>query len=201
MEGTINTGNLILSGPQDNISDLSISFNSSYEQGFNLRNFPSASEQRAEFAVTLRQELNSLTLSDAHFNRFVTLNNSHKGHNRYTDVLPFSHNTVPLSLPPHYINASFVHGIEVPNDERLYIACQGPLPQTVPVFWGMVWENAVSVIVMLCNVTEGKKPKCEQYWPQESSEVRMGSMQVRLVNSTRTVWGCLLYTSPSPRDS
>ncbi|VDM59347.1 unnamed protein product [Angiostrongylus costaricensis] len=29
----------------------------------------------------------------------------------------------------------------------------------------MIWQEKCRSIIMLCNITEGGKPKCEQYWP------------------------------------
>uniref|UniRef100_K1R799 Leukocyte common antigen n=1 Tax=Magallana gigas TaxID=29159 RepID=K1R799_MAGGI len=54
---------------------------------------------------------------------------------------------------------------EVFGQENVYIATQGPRKNTVEEFWLMVWQENVSQIVMLTKVTEGKKAKCVQYWP------------------------------------
>ena len=45
-----------------------------------------------------------------------------------------------------------------------FIAAQGPLPHTIEDFWTMCYENKVSVILMLCNLKEGEKEKCSDYW-------------------------------------
>jgi receptor-type tyrosine-protein phosphatase R len=62
----------------------------------------------------------------------------------------------------NYINANFVNG-------RDYIATQGPLSNTVDDFWLMVWEQEVSVVVMVTGIFEGDKQKCERYWPDSPS--------------------------------
>ena len=41
----------------------------------------------------------------------------------------------------------------------------------------MVWQEKPSAIVMLTNVEEGNKIKCEQYWP-ESGKEDYGSISV-----------------------
>lgn len=41
----------------------------------------------------------------------------------------------------------------------------------------MVWENNSSVLVMITNVYEKHKKKCEQYWP-DSGEVKYGRLTV-----------------------
>lgn len=45
---------------------------------------------------------------------------------------------------------------------------QGPLQITVNDFWIMIMQEKVSNIIMLCNITEGGKNKCFQYWPQDA---------------------------------
>ncbi|XP_061666416.1 receptor-type tyrosine-protein phosphatase H-like [Syngnathoides biaculeatus] len=85
--------------------------------------------------------------------------------NRFTNVLPYDWSRVKLHTAngkSDYINASYMPGY---NNSREYIATQGPLPATVSDFWRMIWEQRVSAIVMVTNCTEGRRIKCEQYWP------------------------------------
>ncbi|XP_065941951.1 receptor-type tyrosine-protein phosphatase epsilon [Magallana gigas] len=83
--------------------------------------------------------------------------------NRFKTVLPYDHSRVILvNKDSDYINANY---IDVFGQEKVYIATQGPRKNTVEEFWLMVWQENVSQIVMLTKVTEGKKAKCVQYWP------------------------------------
>ncbi|KAL4232771.1 hypothetical protein ACF0H5_007459 [Mactra antiquata] len=98
---------------------------------------------------------------------------SNTAKNRWVNILPFDHSRVKLQQiddddpTSDYINANYMPGF---NNQREYIATQGPLPGTVDDFWRLVWEQDVRVIVMLTQCKEGNKVKCEKYWPDELRE-------------------------------
>ena len=64
---------------------------------------------------------------------------------RWHNVLPADHTRVVLSpkVRPNtdYINANHVI---VPESGRAYILSQGPLEETVPDFWAMIWQQVWS---------------------------------------------------------
>ncbi|CAK1554735.1 unnamed protein product [Leptosia nina] len=49
--------------------------------------------------------------------------------------------------------------------DKLYIATQGCLSNTVDDFWQMIWQEDVRVVAMITNEIESGKKKCERYWP------------------------------------
>ncbi|KAJ8965880.1 hypothetical protein NQ314_003860 [Rhamnusium bicolor] len=67
--------------------------------------------------------------------------------NRYANVIP-----LPETRGPK-------------NTKGYYIACQGPLENTVDDFWRMVWEQQSKVILMITHLFENGVEKCVDYLP------------------------------------
>lgn len=84
--------------------------------------------------------------------------------NRYPDIIPSDkpHNgrfvrTRPAVVNGHcYFNGTWIN--------LKYLATQGPLPETVEEFWRVVFDNRITVILMLTRLVEKCKPKCSNYW-------------------------------------
>ncbi|CAH8654020.1 unnamed protein product [Schistosoma rodhaini] len=95
-----------------------------------------------------------------------------KPKNRYANVIAYDHSRVVLQsidcVPgSDYINANYIDGYRRMN---AYIATQGPTPETFSDFWRMIWEQRVSIIVMMTRLEERSRVKCDQYWPSRGPE-------------------------------
>uniref|UniRef100_A0A8C4PZI2 protein-tyrosine-phosphatase n=2 Tax=Eptatretus burgeri TaxID=7764 RepID=A0A8C4PZI2_EPTBU len=103
--------------------------------------------------------------------------------NRYFNILPYDSNQVKLvagcTTESNYINASYVKG---KSGAKHYIATQGPLPCTQAHFWQMVWEQQVSMIIMLTKCKERLKVKCEPYWPEGKAMEKYADFAVTLLS-------------------
>ncbi|GMT27979.1 hypothetical protein PFISCL1PPCAC_19276, partial [Pristionchus fissidentatus] len=97
--------------------------------------------------------------------------------NRYKDVFCVDESRVTLQGgATDYIHANWA---DLP-DKRRYICTQGPIAATIDDFWRMVWQEKCKSIVMLCNIVECGKKKCEQYWPEAvGQEIQYGGYSVK----------------------
>ncbi|XP_066112664.1 tyrosine-protein phosphatase non-receptor type 3 isoform X3 [Saccopteryx bilineata] len=108
--------------------------------------------------------------------------------NRYKDVLPYDTTRVLLQANEDYINASYVNmEIAAAHLVNKYVAAQGPLPHTCAQFWQVVWDQKLSLIVMLTTLTERGRTKCHQYWPDPPEVVEHGSFHIRCQSEDCTI--------------
>ncbi|CAD6191429.1 unnamed protein product [Caenorhabditis auriculariae] len=97
-----------------------------------------------------------------------TAHDSHTDRNRYKDVYCIDETRVILKYPEganDYIHANWVRG---PEGTNRYICTQGPTEKTIEDFWRMIWQEKPPVILMLCNLFELGRKKCEMYWPEQA---------------------------------
>ncbi|XP_038585822.1 tyrosine-protein phosphatase non-receptor type 21 isoform X2 [Micropterus salmoides] len=118
--------------------------------------------------------------------------------NRFQDVLPYDDTRVELVPTKEnntgYINASHIK-ITVGGQEWSYICTQGPLSNTCPDFWQMVWEQGVSIIAMVTAEEENGREKSFRYWPRLGSRhntVTYG--RFKITTRFRTESGCYATT-------
>ncbi|CAB3999896.1 receptor-type tyrosine- phosphatase S-like isoform X10, partial [Paramuricea clavata] len=113
-----------------------------------------------------------------------------KPKNRYANIVTYDHTRVCLSNlrdnGSDYINANYVDGY---NCQEKFIATQGPVASTFNDFWRMVWEQNCAAIVMVTNLIEKGKVKCQKYWPVTEAEL-FGSLTVNPIEE----WELTDYT-------
>lgn len=107
----------------------------------------------------------------------------HRVLNRYNNIVAYDASRVKVTPSEHthnsdYVNANYIHGHGRAN---MYIASQGPVPESMAGFWHMIWENNSRVIVMVTNEVEGGKLKCHRYWPDVNGKsVSFGNIEVTM---------------------
>ncbi|XP_052762977.1 receptor-type tyrosine-protein phosphatase mu-like isoform X2 [Mya arenaria] len=99
--------------------------------------------------------------------------------NRYKGIYPYDGSRVKVWYNgSDYINASFIDGFKKRNE---YIATLGPTSKQLGdfgLFWETVWQQKVEKVVMVTNLIEENKDKCDQYWPNVGSSARYGNVNV-----------------------
>jgi len=106
--------------------------------------------------------------------------------NRYPDVLALEESRVKLTTDDEeksdYINANFIRNYR--DDKIGYITTQGPLNSTIQDFWRMVWQEKVTVLVMLTKEYENGVNKSARYWPGNKS-VTFGNYQITILSTEK----------------
>ena len=110
--------------------------------------------------------------------------------NRYSDIKAYDETRVILDVFDHenehyndYINANFINTntelyLNNSNDQNKkhlykYIATQGPKKETIVDFWRMIDQFNIKIIIMLTNLNENNKIKCNKYWPNRLNEIEI----------------------------
>lgn len=141
------------------------------------------------------------------FSRKVGQEDRNISKNRYKNILPYDYTRVILKKPmsfvsrndsnsdqldSDYINANYIKLVNeetigrltkpVPHS-KIYIATQGPLPNTINDFWWMVWQEKSDCILMVTKEVERGKNKCCRYWPSlEQSKLRCGPIEILIIS-------------------
>ncbi|XP_059166864.1 multiple epidermal growth factor-like domains protein 10 isoform X2 [Physella acuta] len=103
--------------------------------------------------------------------------------NRYKNVSPYDHSRVYLETDTNqndgdYINASYIADHK---NNRRFIASQGPTLSTLHDFLRMLLEQRVEIVVMLTNLIEEQKTKCDRYWPEDETMI-VNDIHVKLIS-------------------
>ena len=116
----------------------------------------------------LQEEYDSLGEKDHRYPCTHAKIEENKLKNRFKLMYPYDKSRVVLSMDPNgdpnsdYVNASHIPGVYV--NER-FIGAQAPKENTIQDFWKMIVESKVVNIVMVTNIVESGRKKCEQYFP------------------------------------
>jgi protein tyrosine phosphatase len=116
-----------------------------------------------------------ITEDESHKNNFIKIGNKGTKINRHNDILPYTFNAVPLDLNvneknlDNYINASYIDG-PIKKEQNLFIATQGPLKETIPSFWKMIYNHKIKLVIMLSSKLEEAEGRNAIYWPKEKNK-------------------------------
>ena len=148
------------------------------KEGNGLRN-PFGILENHDFACELKL-LKWITEDENHKNNFISFNNINTQEeiklNQYNDILPYKYNIVPIEKDNkeininNYINASFIAN-PLNNKQKIIIATQTPLKDTINSFWKMVYNYKIKLILMLSDITKEEEKISQSYFPQEKGNI------------------------------
>ncbi|XP_052761652.1 receptor-type tyrosine-protein phosphatase kappa-like [Mya arenaria] len=99
--------------------------------------------------------------------------------NRYKGLYAYDATRVKVAgFETDYINANYIDGFK---ERNAYIASLGPMSKQMgdfAMFWNMIWQQKVEKIVMVTNLMEEGKEKCEQYWPNIGITINYSGVMV-----------------------
>ncbi|WAR16075.1 PTPRF-like protein, partial [Mya arenaria] len=99
--------------------------------------------------------------------------------NRYKGLYAYDDTRVKVTgFDTDYINANYIDGFK---ERNAYIASLGPMSKQMGdfgMFWNMIWQQKVEKIVMVTNLMEDGKEKCEQYWPNVGITINYSGVMV-----------------------
>ena len=141
-----------------------------------------------------------ITEDETHKSNFIKVGNKGAKINRHNDILPYAFNAVPLDLNiteknlDNYINASYIDG---PNkkESKLFIATQGPLKETIPSFWKMIYNHKIKLVIMLSNGLEEVDGRSAIYWPKEKGSplnFEENNLSVELISEEEIITNSLI---------
>ena len=149
----------------------------------NLLN-PSGIIENHDFACELKL-LKWITEDEKHKNDFISLNfNTEIKLNQYNDILPYKYNIVnpdkngkeEININ-NYINASFITN-PLNNKQKIIIATQTPLKDTINSFWKMIYNYKIKLVIMLSDTKKEEENINDinninkSYFPQETGNIR-----------------------------
>ena len=149
----------------------------------NLLN-PSGIIENHDFACELKL-LKWITEDEKHKNDFISLNfNTEIKLNQYNDILPYKYNIVnpdkngkeEININ-NYINASFITN-PLNNKQKIIIATQTPLKDTINSFWKMIYNYKIKLIIMLSDTKKEEENINDinninkSYFPREKGNIR-----------------------------
>ena len=126
-----------------------------------------------------------ITEDEKHKNDFISLNfNTEIKLNQYNDILPYKYNIVnpdkngkeEININ-NYINASFITN-PLNNKQKIIIATQTPLKDTINSFWKMIYNYKIKLVIMLSDTKKEEENINDinninkSYFPQEKGNIR-----------------------------
>ena len=103
--------------------------------------------------------------------------------NRFKLIYPYDKSRVTLTAKSNSINSDYINASMIPGyyTKECFIAAQGPKENTMQDFWQMIVENKIVNVVMVTNLVESGRRKCEAYFPLKiGKKIIIGPYEINL---------------------